>query len=177
MVRAKPAPDDPFEQEEAEPDRDSELTPETAPKRGGGWPAGKPRGPRKAKAATQPAVDMRPLGPEIANVLGIVNVGLGLTPLTARDKLSADEQTLLSVAIAEEADRSLRFRRIVLAVVARSGEAGLMAIAGLILARRAARHGLLPIETDYEIGNLFAQGLHGQVPVAETPAPPDASVG
>lgn len=134
------------------------VTGETPPKRKPG--TGRPRG-------RPPGISQANIQPQLATMLAYVNIGLAILPPTNRDQLDDAEILLLSTAIAEEAKRNLRFAKAVQAVLRVSGEAGLATVLGMIVVRRAARHGLIAPEIDLQFGSILAASVN-----APRPAPP-----
>jgi hypothetical protein len=141
---------------------------ETAPKRRGGWPKGKPRGrvtsrPRSISSAPRVA---RNIQVEVAGVLGLINFGIMM--LAPKDALDAIEISALAAAIADEAKRNARFAKIVEAAMGAAGGAGLIGVIAIIGARRAARHEIIPggQDIDNALGNILAMSQNVNAAVA-----------
>lgn len=126
---------------------------ETPPKR----PGGRTRAPRSTAS----------LEVQIGSMLTMANfVVMSIAPIR-NDALDQYEIVALAKAIDQQAKTSPRFRRYLEAMLGAGAGAGLVGLIVMIGARRAARHGVMPIETDALIGNL----IQGSVKGAGTGAP------
>jgi hypothetical protein len=112
------------------------------------------------------------LVPELTGMLTILNAALIVSPLGTRpmeaidnpnvqptrigDELDAVEITALATAIDAQAKRSPRFRKAIERFLQAGAGGQLVGIAGIILARRAARHGLIPPSLDPMFGMMLA---------------------
>jgi len=158
-------------------------------------PRGAPRTPRTPKT----------LYPEIAAFMTMANTLVTMTPLGSRyeptgeiemlnlgpmsvpmpkmrmvklgDELDEMEIAQLAKAIDAQAQRSPRFKKYVEMVLGVGAGAGILAIVGIIGARRAARHGLIDPSLDAKLGGMLngdISSLASFVPtptVDETPHP------
>lgn len=118
---------------------------ETAPKRNGpGRPPSRP--------------STRSLKSEISAAIMQVNLVLMIFPPTRADALDMVEIDALADALDEQAKKSARFRKALEGALLASSGGSLVGVIAIILGRRAARHGIMPIEVDQQLGNLLAAG-------------------
>jgi len=82
------------------------------------------------------------------------------------DALDTYEIIALAKALDQQAKTSPRFRRYLEAMLGAGAGASLLGLVVMIGARRAARHGVMPIETDALIGEL----IQGTVKAADKSA-------
>jgi hypothetical protein len=82
---------------------------------------------------------------QIGAFLWTVNVPLQLVPVLQRDALDAVEIDALAKAINQECERNARFRKFVEQALAVQGGTNLVLVLGLIIGRRAIRHGIVPM--------------------------------
>lgn len=115
---------------------------------------------RTAAPKAAPRKTSTNLKSEIGGMLVTANVVIAMLPPTRNDRLDSVEIEALADAIYEECMQSARFRKYVEAAVGMGSGLGLLGIVGIIGARRAARHGVIPAEADQELGNLLARGVH-----------------
>lgn len=151
---------------------------------------------RRAKSARRTAARSGPksLRAEIGAALLSVNTLVLMSPLGTRppqaafdhtieverigDELDAAEIDALAGALDAQCRRSPRFRKYVETALGAMSGGGILAIVGIIAARRAARHGLAPAHLDFTLG----LALGGAEAIAEfqgtpPPEPPDAVTG
>lgn len=128
--------------------------------------------PTTRKATTRTRKGPTSLAPEIGAFLSLVNGALIVSPLGTRpieaiddpsvtptkigDELDAVEINALASAIDAQCKRSPRFRKIVERFLGAGSGGTLVMVAGLIAARRAARHGILPREIDLQAGLILS---------------------
>lgn len=145
------------------------LTGETPPKRG-------PGRPRKTSSTRTSSGQFgrRDLKSEVSGFLFTMNMALAMIPPLRVDVLDVVEIDALSTAIVEEAKRSARFAKMVDSMLKVTGGAGLFGIVFIIGARRAARHGILPPETDMQLGMLLSMSLDKSSIVPPPPVNPNA---
>jgi len=120
---------------------------ETPPKRGPGRPP---------TVAARPSA--RSLKSEISATLMQINLVLIMIPPLRQDQMDMVEIDALASSLDEQARKSPRFRKALEGALTATGGAGLISILAIIGTRRAARHGLVPVEIDQQLGNLLAQG-------------------
>lgn len=147
---------------------------ETPPKRGPGRPRRDGSAPGTPRSAPLPAVNIQE---SVAGILMTINLtfmvagGFGV-PLD-RDAFDDVEIHALSTAIADQCKASPAFKRYVLAAIGVTGGAGLFGVIAIVAMRRAARHGMLPAEADYQGGVLLAQAMHMAPPAPSFTPPPN----
>lgn len=103
---------------------------------------------------------------QIAGFLWTVNVPLTLIPALQRDALDTTEVMALAKAVDDECQRNARFRKAVEQALAIQGGTNLIVIIGLIIGRRAIRHGLVPIPEEVGGANGADQLLGAVVGMA-----------
>lgn len=155
-----------------------------------------PRKPAPRRASARPR-GPRSLRPEIAALLTMVNAAIVLSPLGTRpveaitdpnvipervgDELDAAEIDALAAAIDAQCRRSPRFRKYVESVLGAGSGGALVTVVGMIAARRAARHGILPPMLDPMLGLALGSdgigALANMEPPRETPTGPDPETG
>jgi hypothetical protein len=151
---------------------------------------GKPR-PVKRSAPKTPGKPRKSLAPEIAALLTMLDSVILLSPIGTRpmeaspmlpfetpaatkvgDELDAAEIKLLAAALDRQCQRSPRFRKYVEKVLGAGSGGMLFGTIGMIAARRAARHGMLPAIIDPTIGILMESGdMSALAAMMGTPAP------
>lgn len=124
---------------------------EAAPKRTGG----------ERKPSSRPRT-RGSLKPQIAAMLMTMNLALLVIPPLRQDILDAVEIEALARALDEQAKQDARFRKMLESALAMGSGGTLIGVCAIIGVRRAARHGILPPETDRELGNALAMGLSQQ---------------
>lgn len=113
----------------------------------------------------------RSLAPEIGAMLALINGMVIASPLGTRpvaaisdpnvtperigDELDAAEIAALSAAIDAQCRRSPRFRKVIEGMLGAASGGTLVTVIGLIAARRAARHGLVPASVDVMAGLIL----------------------
>lgn len=117
----------------------------------------------------RPAAKAVSLKPQIAGMLMTLNLALYVIPPLRVDVLDEVEIEALARAIDEQAKRSVRFRKALETALSAGSGGTLIGVVAIIGARRAARHGVMPIEVDQQLGNLLAMGL-AQAPKATADA-------
>lgn len=136
----------------------------------------RPRGPRSLK-------------PEIEAFLTLVNSAVIMTPLGTRpveaitnpaieptkigDELDAAEIGALAGALDTQCQRSPRFRKYVEKMLTAGSGGQLVSVLGIIVARRASRHGLAPSHIDPLLGMMLAGG--GMEALGNMPPPAAAT--
>lgn len=147
--------------------------------------AGRPQTVTPRKRTTR---GPRSLAPEISAFLTLANGILIVSPLGTRpveaitnptiepthlgDELDAVEIAALASAIDAEARRSPRFRRYVERVLGGASGGTLLTVLGLVGARRAARHGILPANVDLMAGVILSADVATLANMAPAPADP-----
>lgn len=121
---------------------------ETPPRRKPGPKPGQPRPTSKTS-----------LKPQIAGMLMTLNLALYVIPPLRADVLDTVEIEALARALDDQAKQNAKFRKALETALSAGSGGTLIGIAALIGARRAARHGFLPVEMDNVLGDLMAQGL------------------
>jgi hypothetical protein len=102
----------------------------------------------------------------------MVNMAFVASPLRA-DALDPVEIDALAAAIDAEAKRNPTFRKYLFrALGVATGAGGIVGVVGVIGMRRAARHGVLPVELD-ETGAMVLQMMTGATASPFTPPPPE----
>jgi hypothetical protein len=133
--------------------------------------------PPQRRRGRPPGSKNRPRGSlktEIGGTLTMLNMAVQLSPF-ASDALDVIEIEALANALDEQAKQSPTFYRYISYVVKTvSGGGSLVGVCAMIGARRAARHGILPIEYDMQIGNLMALSM-GKQPMQPQPVPSSAN--
>lgn len=179
------------------------------PKRGRGRPRkldenGQPVAPaprRSARRKPSPrarSAAPKSLYPEIAATLSMVNMIVVMTPLGSRveyadpdtgaimpgrvgDELDVAEITMLAQSLDTQCQRSPRFRKQVERILGVGSAGTLITTLGMIAARRASRHGILPDMLDPMLGAVMAGGdlnaLASFVPPAVVADAPDPMTG
>ncbi|MHB8674582.1 MAG: hypothetical protein ACYDAK_13020 [Candidatus Limnocylindrales bacterium] len=107
----------------------------------------------------------------VGGLLFLFNIPLGMMSITAADALEPDEITALAKGIVEQCRTSPAFKRYVQAALRVSGATGILVPLSLVLARRAARHGILPAEADAQMGAMIGV-LAGTTSLAAAMPPP-----
>ena len=163
MVTKPDAPPEPL----AAPPR-----PDAPPKRGRGRSAG-----------SSPRASTRSLETEIGAAL--VQANLPLMVFAPRDALDEAEVVALARALDAQAKRSVTFRKYVQRALEITSGGELLTVGAMIMARRAARHGMLrvvgvPDATAQFVDAQLGDALRSIAKVAEpapayAPAPPEAS--
>lgn len=134
---------------------------------------GRRSAPRTTKRRA-PARGPRSLANEIAGLLTLVNTVLIMSPLGTRpieamadpnvvptrvgDELDEAEIGALAAAIDAQARRSPRFRKMIEGMLTAGAGGQLIGVVGIIAARRAARHGVMPAMLDPMLGGMLAGG-------------------
>lgn len=153
----------------------------------------------RARARTKPTrrAGPRSLRAELVGFLSLVNSLVLMTPLGTRpiaaltdptiepervgDELDTAEIDALASAIDAQCQRSPRVRRVVERFLAAGAGGQLVGIVGIIVTRRAARHGALPAIVDPMLGAMLAGGdLSAALSFVPTPEPdraPDIETG
>jgi hypothetical protein len=146
------------------------------------------RGPAKRSPRTRSAT--KSLASEISASLSMLNMIVVMTPLGSRvhldeatgepvydrvgDELDEGEIALLAQSLDAQCQRSPKFRKQVERFLGIGAGGSLIAVLGMIAARRASRHGILPPEIDAGLGAIMVGGdlsaLSSFVP-SDTPAP------
>jgi len=150
---------------------------------------GKPTSKRAQRAPTR-ARGARSLRPEIGALLVMVNTAIIMSPLGTRpieaiadssvptqrlgDELDAAEIDALAGAIDAQCRRSPRFRHIIEGMLTAGSGGALVTIVGMIAARRAARHGILPPMLDPMLGMAMSGEGIGMLANMEPPTPAPA---
>lgn len=171
---------------------------ESPPKRGRGRPRklgedGKPlnpprRSPSRRKAAPRArSTAPKSLYPEIAATLSMLNMVIVITPLGSRppsealpdgrlgDELDEAEIIMLAQSLDTQCQRSPRFRKQVERILGVGSAGTIITTIGMIAARRASRHGILPEMLDPMLGAVMAGGdLNALASFMPPQAPPDA---
>lgn len=106
-------------------------------------PRPKPPAPRKKSLET-----------EIGALL--ISANLMASPFTKRDMLDELEIMALAHAVDEQAQRSPRFRKMVMRAIETAGGANLFTIVLIIAGRRAARHGVIDPSWDDMLRGFLA---------------------
>lgn len=177
-------------------------------KAAGGVPGRKPGRPRKGGTPRTPRTP-KTLYPEIAALLTMVNTVVTMTPLgskheptgeitsfeiapgmvvpipemrqtTLGDELDTMEIAHLAKALDAQCQRSPRFKRYVEMVLGVGAGGGIIAIVGIIAARRAARHGIIDPSLDATFGTMLngdLSALSSFVPSGGIDETPDAVSG
>jgi hypothetical protein len=179
-----------------------------APKRGRGRPpklnpdgtrvnapkVGKPQKPKATKPRSASRTS-RSLRPQIGAFLTMVNSAVLMSPLGTRpmaasydpkvepeklgDELDAAEIDALAGAIDMQCQRSPRFRKYIERMLTAGSGGQLFTVLGIIAARRAARHGIIPQPLDFTLGMALtgsAEAFANAAPPA-TPTAPDMVTG
>lgn len=133
-----------------------------------------PRKPKRPRSAARPST--RKLKEEIAAFLTMVNSVVLMTPLGTKptmaafdpnvpvekigDELDEYEISALAASIDRQCLRSPRFRKYVERMLGVGSGGTLIATVGIIAARRAARHGVIPNgeAVDFSLGMMLASG-------------------
>jgi hypothetical protein len=174
-----------------------------------GLPTGKPGRPRKAAQRSRTPRTPKSLYPEIAALFTMANTLVTMTPLgskyeptgtitqfeiqpgmsvpipemrqvTLGDELDEMEIAHLAKAIDAQCQRSPRFKRYVEMVLGVGAGGGIIAIVGIIAARRAARHGIIDRSLDPKLGMMLngdLSALSSFVPSAGIDETPDHESG
>jgi len=143
----------------------------------------KPRSTRAASLKTEIAAFLT-----LANTLVIMSP-LGTRPVAAihdpsvdaerrGDELDEPEINALAGALDAQCRRSPRFRKYVESVLTVGAGGQLVTVLGIIVARRAARHDVIPggVPLDFALGMMLANGdtsALGNVPTPDDAPPPD----
>lgn len=183
-VDARALAQDPIPQPKRGPGRPPKIDPTTGERVNAKRTTRKASTPRK-RTASRPR-GPRSLQPEIAALLTMVNAAIVLSPLGTRpveaiadpsimperigDELDAVEIAALASAIDAQCRRSPRFRKYVESVLTAGSGGALVTVVGMIAARRAARHGILPPMLDPMLG--MAMGSDGLSALANMEPPP-----
>jgi hypothetical protein len=114
---------------------------------------------RKATGTPNRATSTRSLKSEISGMLMTINLVLIMIPPLRQDQMDMVEIEALADALDEQCKKSVKFRRAMEAALGAGSGASLIGVVAIIGARRAARHGILPPESDQALGNLLAQGM------------------
>lgn len=132
--------------------------------------------PKRARATAPPrSRGPRSLRPEIAAFLTLANTLVVISPLGSRperidpatgdtipaklgDELDDAEIVALAAAIDQQCQRSPRFRKYVENALSVGSGGALISTVGIIVARRASRHGLAPAMLDPMLGIMLAGG-------------------
>lgn len=119
-------------------------------------PLASPTPKRGGKKETKPpsGVSQKSLATEIAAVL--IQANLILTPVLRGDAMDDVEIMALAKAMDEQAKKSPRFRKALMKALEATGGAGLLTVVGMILGRRASRHGYVPRDWDEKMGAYLA---------------------
>lgn len=147
-------------------------------------PKGTGRAPAKRTPAKRPAARPRApksLYPELAATLSVVNTIFAMSPLGSKfdpetmqikqgDELDESEITLLAKSLDAQCQRSPRFRKQVERVLGVGAGGQIIAVLGMIGARRMSRHGVLPPMIDPMIGAMISGGDLGDL-AAFVPTP------
>lgn len=121
---------------------------------------------------------MTPIGTKPMSASPMLGAAAQNEPEKLGDELDAAEIKLLAGAIDSQCRRSPRFRRYVERVLGVGAGGQLVTIVGMIAARRASRHGVIPAFVDPAIGILMEQGDLETIRGMMTPTPvPDADTG
>lgn len=154
-------------------------------------------GKKPAKRSSAPRTRSAPksLYPELAATFTMLNMVIVMSPLGSRsaineatgqievvrvgDELDEAEIVLLAQSIDAQAQRSPRFRKQVERILGVGASGTLITTVGIIAARRAARHGILPEMLDPMLGGIIAGGDLGALgsfvapdaPKADAPVP------
>lgn len=149
-------------------------------KRGRGRPKGsknrpKEDAPRRGRPPGGAAYRSR--REEIGGILLLVNMGIQASPLR-NDALDPLEIDALASAIDAEAKRNPTFRKYLFrALGVASGVGGIGATVGIIVMRRAARHGIIPQELDAQgamiLGMMSQSNAEPIIPEPEPESPPE----
>jgi hypothetical protein len=130
------------------------------------------KAPRRPRSDTGQPRRRRNLETEIGAFLVQVNMVILLVPPLRGDALDATEIMALAQGINEQAKRSPRFRRMVETALSVTGAGGLPVTIGIIATRRAARHGLVPLNLPISATDLDATlGAFLQMTVAGAKVP------
>lgn len=148
--------------------------------------------PRRAASPAKPRTGK--LKEEIAAFLTLVNSVVVVSPLGTRpveaigdpsvtptrigDELDSFEIAALAAAISRQCDRSPTFRKYVERALSVGSGGTLLTTIGIIAARRAARHGVLPSHIDPMLGIMLASGgveALADMPTPAAPTPPPAT--
>lgn len=151
------------------------------------------RAPKAAPKRARPST--RSLAPEIGAMLALINGMVIASPLGTRpvaaitdpnvqperigDELDAAEIAALSAAIDAQCRRSPRFRKVVEGMLGAASGGTLVTVVGLIAARRAARHGLVPAQVDVMAGLILQSDVEAiaNASKAATDDAPDPTTG
>lgn len=140
---------------------ESNGTEEKAPKRRG-RPPRDPNAPRRPRSS-------RSLKPQIAATLTMLNVLPATFPPTRNDALDTIEIDALATALDEQAKTSPQLRKMLEGFLSVTSGGQLIGVVAIIAARRAARHGLAPVEMDRQLGNMLA--MAASLPPTPEPTP------
>lgn len=131
---------------------------EQAPRRRGRPPGSKNRSKVSLKA-------------QIGAMLTTLNLILYVIPPLQPDALDAAEIEALATALDEQAKNNPAFRRYLEMALAAGSGGQLFGVVAIILARRAARHGVIPQEADGMLGAILQQSTGesaASVPIPNT---------
>lgn len=147
------------------------------------------RRPAKRKATSSRPRTAKSLAPEISAFLALVNGIVIVSPLGTRpveaitdpnviperrgDELDAIEIAALASAIDAQCRRSPRFRKYVEGVLTAGSGGTLITVLGLIAARRASRHGVLPENVDLMAGIILSADIDALAAMAPATATPE----
>lgn len=154
----------------------------------GGGGARRPRGrPRTARGPVS-------LYAEISAFLSLANMLVVVSPLGSRtyvvpgtdgnpatveqhigDELDEAEIDLLAKSLDAQCQRSPRFRKQIERILGVGAAGGLLGVIGMIVIRRAARHGILPPAIDMMMGGVMDGGDLGAMASFTPPVAPDQS--
>ncbi len=96
---------------------------------------------------------------EIGGLLVVVNLPLMMIPALQKDALEQVEITALARALDQQCQTSPTFRKYVEQALKAQGGTSLIAVVGMIAARRVIRHDLIPIEIPEAIGGAAGVDL------------------
>ncbi len=149
---------------------------------------GKPQKPKAAKPRTAQRTS-RSLRPQIGAFLTMINSAVLMSPIGTRpmaasydasvapekigDELDAAEIDALAGAIDMQCQRSPRFRKYIERMLTAGSGGQLFTVVGIIAARRAARHGIIPQPLDFTLGMALA----GSSDAFANAAPPTTPTG
>jgi hypothetical protein len=127
------------------------------------------------RSGRRPPASKASLETQIGSLLTFANFFVMSIGPIRNDALDQYEIVALAKALDQQAKTSPRFRRYLEAMLGAGAGASLVGLIVMIGARRAARHGVMPIETDALIGNLIQGSVSGAASNPTTEPKSDAS--
>lgn len=139
---------------------------DTPPKRRGRPPGSKNTGNARGRPRAS-------LEPQIRAFLTQINFVAMVIPQVREDRLDDAEIALVAQSIDEQCRTSPRFRKYIEGMLAAGSSAGLISVVAMIVARRAARHNIIPNELDNAIGTMMASQTGKNIIVPAPPSEPE----